>query len=119
MYPGIEPDRCIIRTSDLTPGATVVLCSRPDHDGRPCRTVGIGLYDDHARKDDRMPDDAAPGARTAPAVLSTLQEHGPLDMEALCAYAGATARSVELALDLLQRDGRVEQLPDGTYGVRD
>lgn len=66
-----------------------------------------------------MSDDVHPGARTAPAVLSALQEHGPLDVGALCTHAAATARSVELALILLQRDGRVEQLPDSKYGLRD
>lgn len=66
-----------------------------------------------------MPDDVAPGTRTAPAVLSALQEHGPLDVGELRTYAGATARSVELALILLQQDGRVEQLLDGKYGLRD
>lgn len=46
MYPDITPDRCVILTSQLVPGATVARCAREDHDGRECRTVGIGLYDD-------------------------------------------------------------------------
>ena len=48
MYPGIPSDRCVILTSQLAPGADVVRCAREDHDGRPCRTVGIGLYEDRA-----------------------------------------------------------------------
>lgn len=42
-----EPDRCVIRTSDLRPDTEVVRCSREDHAGRPCRTVGIGVYQDN------------------------------------------------------------------------
>lgn len=46
MYPAFADDRCVILTSTIAPRATVVRCARQDHDGRPCRTVGIGLYDD-------------------------------------------------------------------------
>lgn len=57
VYPGITPDRCVIFTSQLLPDTTVVKCARKDHDGRVCRTVGIGLYDDRSQRTEESASD--------------------------------------------------------------